>query len=1019
MLIHEYTTLEDMGFFAVSALVFGLLIISVSCVATLDNALMAADGNALLAFKSHLIDPAGHLNDWHEYNEKHCSWTGVTCNAYGRVTELDISDMNLTGYISDDIQLLTELQSFKICCNGFSTALPASITNLTHLVVFDISHNCFVGGFPSGLGRAHGLVNISAYSNNFTGKLPEDLGGLSKLEYLDLRGSYFDGSIPAKSFKGLLGLRFLGLSGNYLTGQIPPEIGQLSLLKRLIIGFNRFDGGLPAEIGNLSNLEYLDLTFANLDGRLPKELGALKNLHTLFLYKNRFTGSVPPEFGNMSSMMSLDLSNNFLSGAIPPEIGKLRSLQLLSIMYNNFTGIVPGSIADLPNLKTLEIWNNSLSGQLPQQLGRNSGLEWLDVSSNFFSGPVPPHLCSGGNLTKLILFNNGFSGPIPDGLAKCPSLWRVRMQNNQLSGLIPAGFGRLPNLTMLQLSHNRLTGTVPGDLSLSHSLSSLDLSYNLLHGVLDSDILKTYNLQKVSVSNNNLTGSIPDRFNPCLSLSVLDLSNNIFFGSIPVSISKCEKLVALDLKNNNLSGSIPAELAVMRALAMVDLSMNNLTGTIPSRVGSSPSLEIFNVSYNNLSGSVPTDGMFRTATADSFVGNHGLCGGILPPCSTMDSENMKGMNLPMAYWVIVSLVIICGALVLVAGGRFLYKRYYSCSHGLKTDGGEDWPWRLTAFQRLHFTSSDILAAIKDTNIIGMGSTGTVYKADIPRGDGAVAVKKLWRTQKELGVDPSNPSFIAEVDLLGKLRHRNILRLLGYCYNDVHALLIYEYMPNGSLAEALHGKGSSCSSNLLADWVSRYNIAVGIAQGLCYLHHDCFPLVVHRDVKSNNILLDSNLDARVADFGLAKIIETTASMSMVAGSYGYIAPEYAYTLNVDEKSDIYSFGVVLMELLTGRKPVDPEFGEAVNIVEWVRDKIRTKEGMVQALDSNIGAMCNHVQEEMILVLRIALLCTSKLPRDRPSMRDVVTMLAEAKPRRKSSAAAKETSIFSPPPIASLL
>lgn len=1004
-----------MGFFAVIPLVFGLLI-SVSCVATSDNALMSADGKALLAIKSCLIDPAGHLNDWHENNGKHCSWTGVTCNAYGRVTELDISDMNLTGNISDDIQLLTELQSLKICCNEFSTALPDSIANLTHLLVFDISHNFFVGGFPSGLGRAQGLVNISAYSNNFTGKLPEDLGGLSKLEYLDLRGSYFEGSIP-KSFKGLLGLRFLGLSGNNLTGQIPPEIGQLPFLERLILGYNKFDGGLPAEIGNLTKLEYLDLAYANLDGSIPKELGGLKNLHTLFLYKNKFTGTLPPDFGNMSSMMSLDLSDNFLSGTIPPEIGKLRNLQLLSIMYNNFTGIVPASIGDLPKLQTLEIWNNSLSGHLPQQLGQNSPLEWLDVSSNFFSGPVPANLCNRGNLTKLILFNNGFSGPIPDSLAKCPSLWRVRMQNNEVSGSIPAGFGRLPNLTRLELAHNRLTGTIPGDLSLSPRLSFVDLSYNLLHGVLDSEIWKIYNLQRFYVSNNNLSGSIPGQFDSCLYLSVLDLSNNFFFGSIPVAISKCEKLVALDLKNNNLSGSIPSELAVMRALAIVDLSINNLTGTIPTRFGSSASLEIFNVSYNDLSGSVPTDGMFRTATADSFAGNHRLCGGILPPCNPIDTYNVSGMSLPMA-WLIIILVIIGGGLVLVAGGRFLYKRYYSCSQGLGNEDSDAWPWRLTAFQRLNFTSSEILACIKDCNIIGMGSTGTVYKAEIPRGEGVVAVKKLWRSQKELGVDPSNPSFIAEVDLLGNLRHRNILRLLGYCYNDVHALLIYEYMPNGSLAEALHGKGS-CASNLLVDWVSRYNIAVGIAQGLCYLHHDCFPLVVHRDVKSNNILLDSNLDARVADFGLAKIIETQASMSMVAGSYGYIAPEYAYTLNVDEKSDIYSFGVVLMELLTGRKPVDPEFGEAVTIVEWVREKIRTKEGMVQALDSNIGARCSHVQEEMILVLRIAVLCTSKLPRDRPSMRDVVTMLAEAKPRRKSSAADKETAVFSPPPISSLL
>lgn len=163
-----------------------------------------------------------------------------------------------------------------------------------------------------------------------------------------------------------------------------------------------------------------------------------------------------------------------------------------------------------------------------------------------------------------------------------------------------------------------------------------------------------------------------------------------------MAISKCEKLVGLDLKNNNLSGSIPSELTVMRALAIVDLSINNLMGTIPTRFGSSASLEIFNVSYNDLSGSVPTDGMFRTATADSFAGNHGLCGGILPPCNPIDTYNVSGMSLPMA-WLIIMLVIIGGGLVLVAGGRFLYKRYYSCSQGLENEDSDSWPWRLTTF----------------------------------------------------------------------------------------------------------------------------------------------------------------------------------------------------------------------------------------------------------------------------------------------------------------------------------
>lgn len=965
------------------------------------------DGKVLMSLKSSINDPLGHLYDW-QYHEDgdsgYCTWTGVRCNVNGRVTELDISGMNLTGRISGDIQLLSELRVLKIFGNGFSTVLPDSLANLTQLVVFDISHNSFIGRFPSGLDRASGLVNISAYSNNFTGSLPDEIGKLQQLEYLDLRGSYFEGSIP-QSYGGLERLRFLGLSGNNLTGKIPMEIGKLTFLEVLIIGYNRLDGDIPAEIGNLTNLRYLDLACANLEGNMTKGLGHLTKLNTLFLYKNRLSGSIPPEVGNMTSLMSLDLSDNFLSGNIPSEIGKLKRLELLSVMYNDLAGEIPVSIGDLPSLKTLEIWNNSLSGFLPQQLGKNSVLEWLDASSNFFRGPIPPSLCSGGNLTKLILFNNGFTGSIPEGLAKCPSLWRVRIQNNALSGPIPQGFGRLPNLTRLELGHNRLNHIVPDDLSLSPKLSFLDLSYNQLNGSLPSNIWTMSSLQRFYIAHNNLSGQIPNSFPVCPYLSVLDLSHNFFSGPIPGGMKTCEKMVVLDLKQNNLSGNIPTELALMPALAIVDLSQNSLKGTIPSKFGSSSALELFNVSYNHLSGSVPSDGMFKTVTTDSFVGNSGLCGGILGPCPTASQQPISIKNSAILAWFIGILVVLSVG-IFILGAYFLYRRYYKYSFK-----DTSWPWRLTAFQRLNFTSSDILACVRDSNKIGMGSTGAVYRAEIHGGDGTVAVKKLWKTH----INPSTgPGFLAEVDVLGRLRHRNILRLLGYCYNDVNTLLIYEYMPNGSLADALHAR-----NHLLADWVIRYNIAVGIAQGLCYLHHDCFPLVVHRDVKSNNILLDSNLDVRVADFGLAKLIEKNESMSMVAGSYGYIAPEYAYTLKVDEKSDIYSFGVVLMELLTGRMPVDPEFGEAGSIVEWVREKIRSRQGLVEALDSNIGAMHNHVQEEMILVLRIALLCTSKWPKDRPSMRDVVTMLAEAKPRRKSSVADKERATFVPPSISSLL
>ncbi|WOH01814.1 hypothetical protein DCAR_0521199 [Daucus carota subsp. sativus] len=986
----------------------------------------------LLSIKEKLIDPLDQLKDWIspdkgiQNSSVHCKWTGVSCNSIGVVEKLDLSNKNLSGIVSSDIQKLQSLAFLDLSCNGFSSPLPKSLSSFNALKIIDLSQNSFVESFPLGLGNVVGLTALNASSNNFSGYLPEDLGNATSLESLDLRGNFFEGSIP-KSFKNLGKLKFLGLSGNNISGNIPPELGQLSSLESIVIGYNDLRGEIPAEFGNLTNLKYLDLAVGNLQGAIPPELGRLELLDTVYLYNNNLEGKIPPEIGNISSLMFLDLSDNMLSGEIPAEIADLKKLQLLNLMCNHLSGSVPSGLGGMPALEVLELWNNSISGTLPSDLGRNSPLQWLDISSNSFSGPIPESLCHNGNLTKLILFNNGLSGPIPAGLSGCMSLIRVRIQNNNLSGTIPVGFGKLPKFQRLELANNSLTGQIPNDIVSSTSISFIDLSHNHLQNSLPFSILSIPNLQNLLVSNNELVGEIPDQFQDSPSLSILDLSSNHFTGSIPASIASSEKLVTLDLGNNQLSGPIPKAIAMMPTLAILDLSNNSLTGGIPGTFGNSPALEVLNVSYNKLEGPVPENGMLRTANPNDLVGNAGLCGSILPPCSH-DMAYTSGQGRFHAKHIIGGWVIGIStllALVIAAfGAKTLYNKWYtngSCFEEKYELGKGEWPWRLMAFQRLDFKSNDILASITESNVVGMGATGIVYKAEMQRLNTVVAVKKLWRTTTDIEMGGSD-DLVGEVNLLGRLRHRNIVRLLGFLHNNGNAMIIYEYMQNGSLGEALHGKEAG---TLLVDWVLRYNIAVGVAQGLAYLHHDCHPLVIHRDVKSNNILLDANLEARIADFGLAKMMpKKNETVSMVAGSYGYIAPEYGYTLKVDEKSDIYSYGVVLMELLTGKRPLDPGFGESVDIVEWIRRKRLDNKALEETLDPNVGN-CQHVQEEMLLVLRIAILCTAKFPKDRPSMRDVITMLGEAKPRRKSSsntsgnAANKDKPIFSTSPVNGLL
>ncbi|XWS47043.1 hypothetical protein CRYUN_Cryun14cG0119400 [Craigia yunnanensis] len=988
--------------------------------------------SALLSIKAGLIDPLNSLHDWKlpdnvalKYSA-HCNWTGVWCNSDGAVEKLDLSHMNLSGRISDDIQRLKSLSSLNLCCNDLSSILPKAVSNLTSLNSIDVSQNLFTGSFPVGFGRVSGLTLLNASSNNFSGILPEDLGNATSLETLDLRGNFFQSSVP-KSFKNLRKLKFLGLSGNILTGQIPGELGQLSSLETIILGYNVFEGGIPVEFGNLSSLKYLDLAVGNLSGEIPAELGKLKLLETVFLYKNNFEGKLPPLIGNITSLQLLDLSDNNLSGEIPAEVAELKNLQLLNLMCNRLSGSVPAALGGLRQLQVLELWNNSLSGPLPIDLGKNSPLQWLDISSNSFSGEIPATLCNGGNLTKLILFNNAFSGPVPVSLSNCLSLVRVRMQNNFLSGTIPIGLAKLGRLQRLELANNSLTGEIPDDIASSTSLSFIDLSSNHLRSSLPSTILSIPSLQTFIASNNNLVGEIPDQFQDFPSLSVFDLSTNHFTGSIPASIASCEKLVTLNLRNNQLTGDIPKSIAMMPTLAVLDISNNSLTGGIPDNFGTSPALEMLNVSYNKLEGPVPANGMLRTINPDDLVGNAGLCGGVLPPCNRYSptsprQRSLRTMHIIVGWLIGISSVLAAG--ILLIGGRLIYKKWYSnggCFEERFEAGNGEWPWRLMAFQRLGFTTADILACIKESNMVGMGATGVVYKAEMSQSNAIVAVKKLWRSGNDIGTGNSG-LYVGEVNLLGKLRHRNIVRLLGFLHNDTSMMIVYEFMQNGSLGEALHGKQAG---RLLVDWVSRYNIALGVAQGLAYLHHDCHPPVIHRDIKSNNILLDANLEARIADFGLARMmVRKNETVSMVAGSYGYIAPEYGYTLKVDEKIDIYSFGVVLLELLTGKRPLDPELGESVDIVEWIRRKVGDNKALEEALDPNLGN-CKHIQEEMLLVVRIALLCTAKQPKDRPSMRDVITMLGEAKPRRKSSsnddgnASTKEKPVFCTSPVNGLV
>ncbi|GJN30794.1 hypothetical protein PR202_gb19131 [Eleusine coracana subsp. coracana] len=955
-----------------------LLAIATHCAAADSSSSSSPEAAALLNLSAALTDPSGYLSTHWTPDTPLCSWPRLSCDANDEhVIALDLSGLNLSGPIPG-----------------------AALASLPHLQSLNLSNNILNSTFPSELTASLPRLRVlDLYNNNLTGPLPSALPNLTDLSHLHLGGNFFSGAIP-RSYGRWARLRYLALSGNELTGPVPPELGNLTTLRELYLGyFNSFTGGIPPELGRLRQLVRLDMASCGVSGEVPPEVANLTSLDTLFLQINGLSGRLPAEIGAMGSLKSLDLSNNLFVGEIPATFASLNNLTLLNLFRNRLAGEIPDFVGDLPSLEVLQLWENNFTGGIPASLGvAATGLRIVDVSTNRLTGVLPSDLCAGKQLQTFIALGNSLFGGIPGGLAGCPSLTRIRLGENYLNGTIPAKLFTLPNLTQIELHDNLLSGELRLDdgKKVSPSIGELSLYNNRLTGHVPNGIGGLVGLQKLLLAGNRLSGELPPEIGKLQQLSKADLSGNLISGEVPPAISGCRLLTFLDLSGNKLEGRIPPELAELRILNYLNVSHNALEGEIPPSIAGMQSLTAVDFSFNRLAGEVPATGQFAYFNATSFAGNPGLCGGaILAPCT--DDRHVVAATSGFASLSSSSkLLLVLGLLVLsiaFAAGAALKARSMS-----RRSASARGAWRLTAFQRLDFTVDDVLDCLKDENVIGKGGSGIVYKGAIPNGAGAVAVKRLPAIGRA-GAAHDDHGFSAEIQTLGRIRHRHIVRLLGFAANKETNLLVYEYMPNGSLGEVLHGKKGGHLT-----WATRYKVAVEAAKGLCYLHHDCSPPILHRDVKSNNILLDADFEAHVADFGLAKFLRGSNAggsecMSAIAGSYGYIAPEYAYTLKVDEKSDVYSFGVVLLELITGRKPVG-EFGDGVDIVQWVRAVTggSSKDGVTKIADPRLSTVPLY---ELTHVFYVAMLCVAEQSVERPTMREVVQILTDIMPGSTST------------------
>ncbi|KAM7466605.1 hypothetical protein LguiB_014167 [Lonicera macranthoides] len=703
------------------------------------------------------------------------------------------------------------------------------------------------------------------------------------------------------------------------------------------------------------------------------------------------------ELDNTWRVGRMDFMKNCLS------IFNLSSLTNLSLADNGIGGTLPGNLGlRLPRLKLIQLWGNRLTGTIPISLSNASDLEQIEISKNNFVGKVPTNLGSLERLRVLILEKNSLRrGDADDvnflsSLTNCTILEAFSVVSNRLGGTFPNSVGNLSiQLRYFGVAVNQMYGEIPLGFVAPYipkelfSASALSISLDL--------------------ARNNLVGPIPPEVGNLKFLVEFDVSENKLSGEIPIALGSCISLVNLYLRGNVFQGSIPQSFKSLRSVQDLDLSRNNLSGKVPIFLESF-SLRSLNLSFNKFVGELPTKGVFSNASAISIEGNNGVCGGIytlrLPKCNTTSLKKRQLLNLHK-----VLIILGCSLLVVFMVSYFIIfllkkKKIEQSSCG---------SLRKESFLRVSYR--DLFKAtngFSSANLIGMGSFGSVFKGILDHDNKAVAVKVLNLEQRG-----ASKSFMVECETLRNIRHRNLMKIITSCSsidfqgNDFMAL-VYEFMSNGSLDKWLHYNGQDEPRKL--NLRHKIHIAIDVATAIKYLHHHCEEPIVHCDLKPSNVLLDGDMVAHVGDFGQAKFslpelsVANQSSSIRIRGTIGYAAPEYGLGSKVSMKGDVYSYGILLLEMITEMSPIDPMFANGLSLHKYALNALpdHVMEIVKPKLPSNHGEEVlpttsknkrsgeelrkdNQMKECLVSMINIGVSCSMDSPRDRMDLTDVIREL----------------------------